>query len=132
MTGYLLDTHAFIWLVLEPERASKQVVAELENAEGRLWLSPVSVWEISLLTKRKSFQIGSSLSHWVLSAVRRYSLQQAEVTWDVAFEFDRIQIPHADPADRLLVATARVYGLTLVTADRTLLSSKACPMLKAV
>lgn len=132
MTGYLLDTHTFIWLVIEPERASRQVVAELEDAEGCLWLSPVSIWEIALLSKRKSFHLGSTLSHWVSSAVRRYSLQEAEVTWDVALEFDRIQLPHKDPADRLLVATARVYGLTLVTADQRLLDSKACSMLKAV
>jgi PIN domain nuclease of toxin-antitoxin system len=56
-------------------------------------------------------------------------IREAPLTTEVALETRRIQLPHDDPADKFLVATARVFQLTLVTADTRLLASKAVPVL---
>ncbi len=56
-------------------------------------------------------------------------MREAQVTYQVAQETGRVQLPHRDPADRFLVATARVFALTLVTADETLLKAREVPVL---
>lgn len=61
---------------------------------------------------------------WVWSA-----LDRAQVTYEVAQETARVQLPHRDPADRFLVAAARVSDLTLVTSDETLLNARVVPVL---
>lgn len=65
------------------------------------------------------------LDSWVRRALRRLPLKEAAVTTEVALESERVRLPHRDPADRFLAAAARVYGLTLMTADEKLLSTRA-------
>ena len=66
---------------------------------------------------------------WVREALERAPLEEAVLNHEVAFRSREVALPHEDPADRFLVATALVYDLTLVTADVRLIESKACPIL---
>lgn len=117
---------------MSPDRLPAQVLASLDSARGKLHLSPVSVWELSLLIAKRGLIFDLPLDEWIQLVFERFELQATDVNLSAALEFDRVRLPHRDPSDRLLVATARVYGLTLVTADQRLLDSKACSMLKAV
>lgn len=125
----LLDTHIWLWLVGDPDRLSTQVTAALRNPENEVWISPVSSWEIVLLTERKRFQVGIEVDLWIRNSIRTLGLREAAFTHEVALEASRIDLPHRDPADRLLAATALVYGLTLVTADQRLLGCQGLPLL---
>jgi len=116
----LLDTHIWIWAVLEPEKLSARVAKELVNPDKQLWLSSVSVWELILLHRKQRIELEEEAAPWVRKALDLLQLNEAPLTIDVALEVSAVNLPHDDPADRFLVASARVFGLTLVTADRRL------------
>ncbi len=117
----LLDTHIWIWSLLQPERLSRHVAAELASADNDLWLSPVSVWETLVLAEKGRLVLDKAPALWVAEALRAAPVREAALTHEVAVESRLVDVPHQDPADRFLAATARVYGLTLVTADTRLL-----------
>lgn len=125
----LLDTHIFLWSLLEPDRLSPQVAAALESPENEGWLSPISVWETLLLAQRGRLVLEPDPLRWMKRALRSAPLREAALTHEVAMESWRVALPHRDPADRLLVATARVYELTLVTADERLIGLGGVPVL---
>ena len=120
----LLDTHIWIWSLLDPSKLSRRVRAELESPDNELWLSPISVWELLILIERGRVEVDKDPIPWAAEVSRASALREAAVTHDVAVESRVIDLPHQDPADRLLAATARVYDLTLVTADDRLLGSR--------
>jgi PIN domain nuclease of toxin-antitoxin system len=116
----LLDTHIWIWAVLEPQRLSARVAKELANPDNQLWLSSVSVWELILLQRKQRIELEEEAVPWVGKTLDLLQLNEAPLTIEVALEVSAVNLPHDDPADRFLVASARVFGLTLVTADRRL------------
>ncbi len=116
----LLDTHVWVWNHLAPDRITKPVARELENPDNELWLSPISLWELGMLVERGRVSLDQELQTWVSNALRAFPLHEAPITHEVALETSKVKLPHRDPADRFLAATARVFELTLVTADREL------------
>jgi PIN domain nuclease of toxin-antitoxin system len=100
--------------------------AQLENA---LFLSPVRIWELSLLSERKRVILKLDLGQWYRRSIEELSLKEAPLAWDVAGELPFTRFLHRDPADRFLVATAKTFDLTLVTADQRLI---AAPGLKVL
>lgn len=119
----LLDTHIWLWSLLEPERLVPGVRAELQSSANELWLSPISVWEAIVLVERGRIVVETDASEWIQEMVRAIPRREASLTHEVAIQSRQISLPHQDPADRFLAATARVYELTLVTADERLLQS---------
>jgi PIN domain nuclease of toxin-antitoxin system len=120
----LLDTHIWLWSLLDPQRLSRRVIRELENKRNELWLSPISVWEVLILHQKRRIVLREDVEEWIAHALRVAPLTEAPVSYAVALETRAIQLPHNDPADRLLAAAAKVFGLTLVTADQHLLKAK--------
>lgn len=119
----LLDTHIWIWALLDPDRLAPAVRAALEAPENELWLSPISVWEALLLIERGRVTVDTTAVDWVERMSRTLPRREAALTHDIAVASRQLDLPHQDPADRFLAATARVLGLTLVTADERLLGS---------
>jgi PIN domain nuclease of toxin-antitoxin system len=117
----LLDTHIWLWSIGEPKRLTARVARELANPENQLWLSAVSVWELQLLVRKKRIQLDEETEPWVRKTLDRLQLNEAPLTIEVALELPSLNLPHSDPADHFLVATAKVLELTLVTADERLL-----------
>lgn len=125
----LLDTHIWLWSLLAPEHLSRPVARALENRANELWLSAISTWELVALVERKRLTLDDPVDIWVAEAMRRAPLREAPLTHEVALASRAIALPHRDPADRLIAATARVLGLTLVTADERILGAKVVPTL---
>ena len=119
----LLDTHIWIWSQVAPERISARVTRALENESNEVWLSPVSIWELILLVEKRRMAVDGDLVKWIEQAVA--PLKEAPLTAEIVLETTRFSLPYPDPADRFLVATARYLGLTFVTSDARLLTSKA-------
>lgn len=126
----LLDTHIWIWSVLEPQRLSRRVTAELDNSENELWLSPVSIWEAMLVHRKGRLKVPEGFSTWLTRALTITSFHEAPFTFDVAEALSSINLPHADPADLFLAGSAKVFGLTLVTSDRNLLRAREISVLE--
>ena len=114
----LLDTHIWIWSKLEPKRLGKRVTQELSSSVNDLWLSPVSVWETIVLMQKGRIRVDNPFA-WVERAAEQ--LREAPLTQEIVRTGLGLPLPHADPADRFLAATAKVLNLTLVTGDQRLL-----------
>jgi PIN domain nuclease of toxin-antitoxin system len=120
----LLDTHIFLWALLEPERLPPPAAQVLENPKNELWLSPISLWECLVLAEKGRISLDPDSETWIREVLKSHNFREAPLTTEVAIISRRISLTHEDPADRFLAATARVFELTLVTADRRL---QGCP-----
>lgn len=120
----LLDTHIWIWSILEPHRLSHRVTKALDDSGNQIWLSAISLWEVLLLHRKGRIKIGADALAWVTHAANVVPVNEAPLTFEVALAVSRVNLPHDDPADQFLVATAKVFGLTLVTSDRHLVNAQ--------
>jgi PIN domain nuclease of toxin-antitoxin system len=116
----LLDTHIWVWSSLEPERLSGRVARQLINPENEIWLSPVSVWELRLLHEKSRLKLIPDAVGWINVNLNRLNIREAPLTFEVALAISSLKLPHNDSADGFIAATAKVFGLTLVTADEHL------------
>lgn len=115
----LLDTHIWLWSLNDPARVGKRVLHELRDPQNELWLSPISTWEALTLNAKGRIQLPADLADWVRKATS--ALREAPLTHEIALLARQLTLPHNDPADRFLAATAQFLRLTLVTADVNLL-----------
>jgi PIN domain nuclease of toxin-antitoxin system len=121
----LLDTHIWIWSVIEPQRLKKSVARTLSDEKNELWLSPISIWELSMLVEKKRIELDDDVDAWTLRALAQSSFREAPLTNEVALEVSRLRFSHRDPADHFIAASAKVFDLTLVTADPRLLKLRS-------
>ena len=110
-----------MWSVLSKHKLSRRVTRLLIDSRNELWISPVSCWEIMLLDRKGRLRLPSPAHSWLAEALKTGPFREASLTNEVALAVAEVTLPHSDPADSLLAATARVYGLTLVTSDHELL-----------
>lgn len=122
----LLDTHVWVWRLLDPERLSTDAERAAADRENALHLSPVSSWETLVLARKGRLSLAPSPAEWVLRALRRSALTSVPLSHAIALRSEALEgFKSADPADRFLVATAIEHGLKLVTADRAMLDFEA-------
>jgi len=126
----LLDTHVWLWSFLEPQKLGRAVAETLENSENEIWLSPISVWELILLVRKKRVALDLPVEKWVQSANAQAPVREAPLNSEVILATMQIHLPHGDPADALIVATAKTFDLTLVTFDRRLRRLKDISVLR--
>ena len=119
----LLDTHVWIWAVLEPERLVPGIAEALEDEANELWLSPISAWELIMLVEKGRVVLDRDPATWISDVASAVPFKDAVLTRQVAIESRRVQLVHDDPADRLIAASAIVHDLVLVTADERLLEA---------
>jgi PIN domain nuclease of toxin-antitoxin system len=126
VNGFLLDTHIWIWFQrADAEHITVEARDEMLRWQttGKLFGSPISVWEMGLLETSGHLQLGSPVELFVEQGTRDGSIQLLPLTPKILIESTRLPGDiHRDPADRILAATAREHGLTLVTRDKLLLS----------
>ena len=122
----LLDTHVLIWWLDDRQRLSRsqQEAVAAASGDSPLLVSDVSLWEVAMLHSRGRIRLKIPLREWLEAAVapplvRRYGISPA-VAAELAALPDSF---HRDPADRILVATARVLGATLLTQDRRIVDA---------
>lgn len=122
----LLDTHVLIWWLQGdgPLSAAQQQVLDAADRDSPLRVSDISLWEIATLHSLNRIRLTLPLRDWLEKAtapplVRRHGISPA-IAAEVAALPDSF---HRDPADRILVATARILGATLLTQDRHIVES---------
>lgn len=118
---FLLDTHIWMWSLPAPHLLSQRVARELTDTGNEIWLSPVSVWEILTLARKDHALLEGKPETWVREALGKAPLTEAGLNHEVAIRSMALHLPHWDPADRFIAASAIVYDLILVTADDRLL-----------
>jgi PIN domain nuclease of toxin-antitoxin system len=121
----LLDTHIWLWSFLEKQRIKRGLTAALEDPENQLWLSPVSAWEAMVLFQKGNIQVASDPGVWIRQALAKGFVAEAALTHEIALHSRLIDLPHQDPTDRFIAATALVNGFALATADKHLLRCRS-------
>jgi PIN domain nuclease of toxin-antitoxin system len=117
---YLLDTHVWLWSLLEPDRIDAQVLTILRDDSNELFVSPITVWEIMMLAESGRIELDPTPEQWIAEALQRSPVKEAHLTCAIAIKSRRIELPHQDPADRFIAATALVNGMMLLTVDHRL------------
>ncbi|MEW6184940.1 MAG: type II toxin-antitoxin system VapC family toxin [Thermodesulfobacteriota bacterium] len=125
----LLDTHIWIWSLLDPDHLRPRVVRALKNPANDLWLSPISVWEFLILVEKQRIILDSPPIPWLEKVFKQVPFKEASINFQVAKETRSMKLHHNDPADCFIAATALVYNLTLVTADKHLIRSSELTVL---
>jgi PIN domain nuclease of toxin-antitoxin system len=116
---------------MEPYRLGSEMTSHLENPRSELWLSPISIWEVNNLARKKRLNLYQEVDTWISRALRLWPLKEAPVTHEVAQQVGKLRLSHRDPADHFLVATAKVFDLTLATSDELLLKTREIDVLRA-
>lgn len=121
MAATLLDTHAWVWWVTRDRRLSARARAAVGASQTKreLWISLISVWEVARKVEKQQLVLDRPLTQWLDEAVTVEGLGVYEMTRPILVESCRLPQPfHGDPADQILVATARQRGAVLVTRDQ--------------
>ncbi len=124
MSTLLLNTHIWLWYAEGAENLSADTVMQINQARAqrRLHVSVISVWEIGLLLAKNRIVLSAPFQEWVELGTALPGLRLRMLSAEVAIESTLLPgSPHADPADRFLIAETRVAGFTLVTADRKII-----------
>ena len=119
----VLDTHAFIWFS-ENQKISEKLCDKIESfaKNNELYISSISLWEISMLGMHGKIKFKKRYSQWLKQAITMPGLNIANITADIAI--GAAELPnnfHGDPADRLIVATAMSLNAILFTRDTKIL-----------
>lgn len=120
----LLDTHVFLWASFDNPmlgRSARTILAEAGD-EGTLWISAITPWEIAMLTRKGRLSLQQPAGLWIKAALARSGASIAAIDLEIAVDAGELPADiHGDPADRLIIATARALGCPLLTADRQIL-----------
>ena len=125
MLPLLLDTHTAIWLVRnEPiARAAEEAINAVHEADGTLLVSPISAWEVGFLVSLKRIDLLATPQRWFARLLAIPNVHLTELSPEILIAASFLPgKPPRDPADRILLATARDLGATLITRDRELLA----------
>jgi PIN domain nuclease of toxin-antitoxin system len=118
----LLDTCAFVWAISDPAKLSKRAADVLRDPATQVYFSPITCAEMACLCDRGRLVIAMHWKKWFDHYVKENGWSAVDI--NVAIMQDAFALPgtfHADPADRIIVATARCHKLRVITADARLL-----------
>lgn len=122
----VLDTHVLIWAhmgIRIPKKVARQIVAA--GKDNELFISAITPWEIALGVRRGRIKIAGDVLEWIQDSLDALSAAVASLELAIAVDAVDLAWDHADPSDRIIVATARRLGASLVTADTAILEFAA-------
>lgn len=117
----LLDTHVWIWWNMHPQKLSSKVASLLSKPSkyDELLLSAISPWEFSKLLEKERVGISCNPEEWIVEALQIPKLRCVPLSPTIAYRSTTLPRPfHGDPADQIIVATAREENATIVTKDK--------------
>jgi PIN domain nuclease of toxin-antitoxin system len=121
----VIDTHVLVWVAEGNPRvgeAARETIARASRETG-IHVSAITPWEIAMLAQKGRLALGQEVGLWIDAALALDGVRLAPITPAIAV--DSVRLPgtlHSDPADRLIIATARRLGFPLLTADRAVLT----------
>lgn len=135
MSNYIFDTHAFIWFMNGDKTlpvSTRNVMNEAIN-DANAYVSAITPWEISMLAVKERIKLAKPTSDWLNTAFQETNIQLIPLSIEASVE--SCQLPgnfHPDPADRFIVASARLHDMTIITRDQRILEYSAEHYVKAL
>jgi PIN domain nuclease of toxin-antitoxin system len=130
----LLDTHVWVWWLTpdSPLSIAERSALDAKAGRGELFLAAVSLWEVQMLAAKRRLLLPLRFSDWLTQAADERMISVIPLDVDVILALDALPKSfHGDPADRLIVATARARKLPLATRDVSIRKSRAVKLWKA-
>ena len=131
----VLDTHVLLWSLLQPEELSEKTkhIINLAQENSQLFLSSISLSEIAMLNFKKRINIYEPIKDFLNSITDINGLSIKDISPEVAAESVSLMDNfHGDPADRIIVATAKCLGATLLTRDQKILNWAKLGRIKSI
>jgi PIN domain nuclease of toxin-antitoxin system len=131
----LLDTHVVIWSVIDDPRLgahARKLIGDSKRSEP-FHVSAITSWEIAMLVKKGKLELGQTAQTWLRKAMQNPVWRSVPIDSTIALE--SVDLPgtfHNDPADRFIVATARLNYFALITADKAILDYAKAGYLTAI
>lgn len=121
----LCDTHVLVRYLMGDKKLGRRAIASIDKAlpDDAVFVSAISFWEVAMLAARGRLELDMTLTAFRTLALR-HGFHEEPLDGEIGIAAAELPHSHADPADRMLVATAMLRGLTLITADDTLLNWK--------
>ena len=113
----LLDTHAFLWWDLTPEKLPNSLRHSLENSGNVVYLSHISIWEMQIKSQLGKLNLRLSLEQLIQEQKATNGIMLQSLYESHIYGLDKLPHHHRDPFDRLLISQALIEGLTLITND---------------
>jgi PIN domain nuclease of toxin-antitoxin system len=136
VTSFVLDTHVWIWLMEGNESSLSGKIRRriMESGKNdRIKISTITLWEVSLLNAKGRIRLSRDCLGWINEALKAPGVSLAPLSPEIAVESNYLPGNfHGDPADRIIVATARCLGSTLVTKDEKILAYSKNGFVKAL
>ena len=129
----LLDTHVWVWWLTpgSPLARAERNTLDAKAERRELFLSAISLWEIQVLHAKRRFELPLPFAEWLSRAADDRMISVLPLSIDVVFALDTLPASfHGDPADRLIVATARAHAMPLATHDAAIRRSRAAKIWK--
>jgi PIN domain nuclease of toxin-antitoxin system len=119
----VLDTHIWIWWVDDNARLTEQHKKWIQDYQSQgLGISVISCWEVAKLVEKNRLILSIPVEEWLKTALAYPGVQLLNLTVPIIVESTQLTGFHNDPADQIIVATAKVYGYSLLTADAKILN----------
>ena len=129
----LLDTHMWVWWLTpdSPLSRAERAALDAEAARRELFLSAISLWETQILHAKQRLELPLPFADWLARAADERVITVLPLSVEVVFALDALPAAfHGDPADRLIVATARAHAMPLATHDAAIRRSRAAKLWK--
>jgi PIN domain nuclease of toxin-antitoxin system len=114
----LLDTHCWLWWLIEPEKLSNTAQEAMKDLDNELWLSVASIWEIGIKYKSGKLNLPQSPDRFIPQQIQADQLSILSITSNHALKAADLPLNHKDPFDRMLIAQAQLEGLSILTNDQ--------------
>lgn len=115
---YLLDTHAFLWFVLDDKRISTAAKSIIEDSKNTIYFSAASAWEIAIKTKLARLKIIGDFESFIIEQLSTNSFVPLSITISHSLYTERLPQIHKDPFDRIIIAQSKLEDLSLISKDR--------------
>ena len=114
---FLLDTCCLIWLNATEPPLSAAARMAIQTNPGRLFVSSISAFEIAIKCAKHKLTLPSAPENWFADTLKVRGLAEITIDWQAAMRSARLPPIHSDPCDRIIIATAQLRNLTIISPD---------------
>ena len=115
---YLLDTHAFLWFVLDDKRISTKAKSIIADSENEIYFSAASAWEMAIKTKLARLKFKGELGSFIIEQLSTNSFVPLSITISHSLYTEQLPQIHKDPFDRIIIAQSKLEDLPLISTDK--------------